>query len=145
MEYSLTIGGRRFVVAVEEIVGDRARVRVDGAPYEVRLEEQSASLSPPAAAPAAAAAPVRSAASLLSPSQAAFAAGDRALTAPIPGRILEVRVSLGERVTAGQTVAVMEAMKMENNLTAPVDGVVREIRARPGSEVATGDLIMLFD
>ena len=84
--------------------------------------------------------PVRSAVSLLNPSQAAFAAGDDALSAPIPGLILEVRVQVGDRVCAGQIVAIMEAMKMENNLIAQKEGVVpgRSWRRRaPRSPPAT--------
>ncbi|WP_157067929.1 biotin/lipoyl-containing protein, partial [Desulfosarcina cetonica] len=65
-----------------------------------------------------------------------------AVLAPIPGLIIQVSVQVGDSVVAGQTVAIMEAMKMENNLVAPVDGVVAEIRVQKGAEVNTGDLIM---
>jgi biotin carboxyl carrier protein len=57
---------------------------------------------------------------------------------------LEVRVKVGDKVTAGQIVAVMEAMKMENNLIAQKDGVVKEIRVQKGTEVSTGDVIMII-
>jgi biotin carboxyl carrier protein len=88
--------------------------------------------------------PARSAVSLLKPAHASFVAGDDALTAPIPGLILEVRVKVGDRVSAGQIVAVMEAMKMENNLIAQKDGVVQDIRVQKGTEVSTGDVIMVI-
>ena len=62
--------------------------------------------------------------------------------APIPGLIVEIKVHLGDKVQAGQSVAVMEAMKMENDLTSHVSGVVEEILVQKGTEVATGDVIL---
>ena len=70
------------------------------------------------------------------------ASGDGMVRAPIPGLILEVSVRVGEKVQQGQVVAVMEAMKMENNLTAHRSGEVKEILVQKGSEVATGDSIL---
>ncbi|HWR92931.1 MAG TPA: biotin/lipoyl-containing protein, partial [Desulfobacterales bacterium] len=117
--------------------------------YDVMVDnfaEVAAGIAPAAAAeaPAVPVKPARSAVSLLKPAHASFVAGDDALTAPIPGLILEVRVKVGDRVSAGQIVAVMEAMKMENNLNAQKDGVVSEIRVQKGTEVSTGDVIMLI-
>jgi biotin carboxyl carrier protein len=66
------------------------------------------------------------------------------VAAPIPGLIVKINVAVGDSVTAGQTVAIMEAMKMENNLTCAVSGTVQEIRVQKGSEVATGDVIMII-
>jgi len=108
--------------------------------------EVAAGIPPAAAAEASAipAKPARSAVSLLNPAQAAFVAGDDALSAPIPGLILEVRVKVGDNVFAGQIVAVMEAMKMENNLIAQKDGIVKDIRVQKGTEVSTGDIIMII-
>jgi biotin carboxyl carrier protein len=65
--------------------------------------------------------------------------------APIPGIILQILVQPGDPVKAGQIVAVMEAMKMENNLAAETTGTVREVRVEKGSEVSTGDVIMIID
>jgi biotin carboxyl carrier protein len=69
--------------------------------------------------------------------------GDGAVLAPIPGRILDIKVQVGEAVQAGQTVATMEAMKMENNIVSNIDGTVQEIRVQKDSEVATGDVLMV--
>jgi glutaconyl-CoA/methylmalonyl-CoA decarboxylase subunit gamma len=63
---------------------------------------------------------------------------------PIPGLILEVTVVIGETVTAGQTVAIIEAMKMENSITAHMSGTVRDIRVQKGSQVSTRDVIMII-
>lgn len=64
--------------------------------------------------------------------------------APIPGKIIQIKVQVGDKVTTGQVVALMEAMKMENNLLSPMDGVVKEIRAAKDTDVATGDVVMII-
>jgi glutaconyl-CoA decarboxylase len=65
-----------------------------------------------------------------------------ALTAPMPGKILSVEVSHGDRVSRGQTLVILEAMKMKNAIKSPYDGVVLEIRVRPDQTVAHGDLLV---
>jgi acetyl-CoA/propionyl-CoA carboxylase, biotin carboxylase, biotin carboxyl carrier protein len=60
---------------------------------------------------------------------------DGTVRSPMPGTILAVHVSLGQAVTAGQPVLVVEAMKMEHTVTAPLDGVVNELTAKPGQQV----------
>lgn len=151
MGYKLSVGGKKFDVEIGPIVDGLARVSVNGTLYEVAIEnatEVTAGIPPEAVAAGGAAAPVkkspRSAASLLNPAQAAFAAGEDALSAPLPGLILEIRVKVGDVVASGQIIAVMEAMKMENNLIAQKDGVIREIRVQKGSEVSTGDVLMVI-
>ena len=150
MGYTLSVGGKKFEVEIEQIVDGQARVSVNNRFYEVTVEnfdEVAAGISSAAAADVPTAPlkkPARSAVSLLNPSQAAFAAGDDALSAPIPGLILELRVKVGDKVSAGQIVGIMEAMKMENNLIAHKDGIIHEIRAQKGAEVSTGDIIMII-
>jgi len=148
MGYSLSVGGKKFDVEIGQIVDGQARVSVNNRFYDVTVENfEEVTAGIPASisnAPAVAVKPVRSPVSLLNPAQAAFVAGDDALSAPIPGLILEVRVKVGDKVSAGQIVAIMEAMKMENNLIAQKDGVVREIKVQKGTEVSTGDVIMVI-
>ncbi len=149
MGYKLSVGGKKFDVEIGPIIDGQARVSVNNRFYDVAVEnfaEVTAGIPPAATAeaPVIPVKPARSAVSLLNPAQAAFVAGDDALSAPIPGLILEVRVKVGEEVSAGQIVAVMEAMKMENNLIAQKDGVVKDIRVQKGTEVSTGDVIMII-
>lgn len=66
------------------------------------------------------------------------------IVAPIPGRIMDVKVKVGSPVVKGQTLATMEAMKMENNIASTMDGIVQEIRVQKDSEVATGEVIMII-
>ncbi|MFO7556699.1 MAG: biotin/lipoyl-containing protein [Desulfobacterales bacterium] len=97
--------------------------------------------SEPVAAPVAA--PARPAAPAHTPApKKVLAAGE--IVAPIPGRIMDVKVKVGDPVTKGQTVATMEAMKMENNIGSSIDGIVQEIRVQKDSEVATGQVIMII-
>jgi len=71
--------------------------------------------------------------------------GDGTVRSPMHGRLLEVAVKPGDRVDAGQRVAVIEAMKMEHTLRAPVAGTVRQIMAAPGAQVVEGAEIMVIE
>jgi len=109
-------------------------VNVNGTQYEVAVEEIDGKAAPaakPVAAPVAAPAPVA----------AAPVAGGTKVTAPMPGTILGVNVKEGEAVKAGQTIFILEAMKMESDVVAPVDGTVRGISVAKGASVSAGDLL----
>ena len=66
------------------------------------------------------------------------------ILAPLPGRILRVAIAAGDKVTRGQELCVIEAMKMENSIRAPQDGVIREVRARQGQSVAPGEVLAVM-
>ena len=115
-------------------------ITVNGTTYEVFVEEADASAAPVAApvaqavkAPAAAPAPVAKA--------APAAAGATSVTAPMPGTILQVKVTAGQSVKKGDVICVLEAMKMENDIPAPCDGVVASISVQKGASVAAGDVL----
>ena len=110
------------------------RITVDGTTYQVEVEELGAG---------AAAAPAPTPAPAAAPAPAAGGAGSP-VTAPMPGKVLRVVVSVGAPVKNGDMVLVLEAMKMENEIFAPADGVVKEIRARDGDTVNTGDVMMII-
>lgn len=80
----------------------------------------------------------------LSRTVAPAVSGNGVVTAPIPGIVISLNVQPGDVVAAGQVLAVMEAMKMENNILCPKDGQVKEIRVSPGKEVATGEVLMVI-
>lgn len=108
-------------------------VNVNGTAYEVHVEEingQEAATAPIAAAAA--------------PSAAPAAAGQEIVAAPMPGSILDVRVSAGDAVSAGQVVLVLEAMKMENEILAPRAGKVISVNASKGSTVNSGDTLLVI-
>jgi glutaconyl-CoA/methylmalonyl-CoA decarboxylase subunit gamma len=144
-KYTFTIGEQTFDVEIGTIRDDLATVIVNQTPYEVRIQDAldgpTSIQAPPAESrPAPAAAKPAAAA----PAAAPEVACTGAVVAPIPGTIIELKVKVGEPVTTGQVVGIMEAMKMENNLVSPMDGAVREIRAEKGADVATGDIVMII-
>ena len=114
-------------------------ITVNGNVYDVTVEEgaSTGAVSAPAApkaAPKAAAAPAAKLA-------ATGTAGSVKINAPMPGKIVDVKVKVGDAVKKGQTVLVLEAMKMENDIVAPEDGTVASINAAVGSAVEAGETI----
>ncbi|MCE9625202.1 MAG: biotin/lipoyl-binding protein [Deltaproteobacteria bacterium] len=78
-------------------------------------------------------------------SQSEAAGGHGLITAPMPGKIVDVRVAVGEKVEKGQALVVIEAMKMQNELAAAIDGVVKEISAKVGEAVESGQKLLLVE
>ena len=120
------------------------KITVNGKTYDVAVEEVGASSAPvAAAAPAAAPAPVAAPAPASAPAPAAAAgsAGSVNVTAPMPGNINDIKVSVGQQVKKGDTMVVLEAMKMENDIPAPADGVVASINVNKGDSVDSGAVI----
>ncbi len=117
-------------------------ITVNGTPYNVTVEEGGASASAPvASAPAPAAAPAAPAPQA-APKAAPAAAGSIKVDAPMPGNILDVKVSNGASVKAGQVLVILEAMKMENEIVAPQDGTVASINVNKGDTVEAGQTII---
>ena len=107
-------------------------ITVNGTAYDVTVEENGAGASAPAAAPAPkAAAPKKSAAPKA-------AAGGAPINAPMRGTIVDVKVKVGDKVSNGTVVAVLEAMKMENDIVSDKDGVVAAVLVNKGDSVETG-------
>ena len=75
--------------------------------------------------------------------EAAREGGDHAVVTPMPGRLVRVLVAPGDTVQVGQGLAVVEAMKMENEVAAPAAGVVSEVRAAEGSSVEAGSVLVV--
>ncbi len=108
-------------------------VNVNGTAYEVTVEEVKGGAAPaPVSAPAPAAAPA--------PAPAAAGAGEQ-ITSPMPGTILDVKVTAGQAVKSGDVLMVLEAMKMENEIMAPKDGTVTAVSTSKGATVETGTLL----
>lgn len=135
--YKFKINGNEYNVAINSIEGKNASVIVNGTAYQVELEEAPATA--PVQAPVSAPAPVAAApaAAPAAPAPAAAGAG-KAVTSPLPGVIIAVKVNVGDTVKAGQEVAVLEAMKMENSIEATHDGTVTAINVAKGDSVLEG-------
>ncbi len=115
-------------------------ITVNGTTYEVDVEEVGGVATPAPAATPVAAAPA--------PTQAPAAPkttgsmGATKVTAPMPGTVVSIKVNVGDKVESGTLVAVLEAMKMENEIFAGCDGVVASINANAGDSVNTGDVLV---
>lgn len=132
-EFKYTINGNKYEVAVGEVNGNNVEVTVNGETYAVEMEpkqvkKERVKVTAPAAQPKKAAAPVAAAGAVT---------GD-ALKSPLPGTIKEVCVAVGDEVTEGQTLIVLEAMKMANNLEAEKSGKVTAIHVGVGDSVMEG-------
>ena len=131
MKYKITLKGKTYEVLVEQgeaILEDEYDYVPPVAPVA------AAPVATPAAAPAAAPA---------APAGGQVAAGTR-VDSPLPGNVLDVKVSVGQAVKAGQVLVIIEAMKMENEVAAPCDGMVKQIVANKGAVVATGDTLLVI-
>ena len=130
--YKFKINGKDYAVTIGEAEGRMLSVNVNGADYQVELEN----------APVAAPAPVQTAAPAAvapaAPAPAAPAGAGEKVNSPLPGVIVEVSVKEGQAVKAGQKVAVLEAMKMENEIPAPKDGTIIAIHVNKGDSILEG-------
>ena len=160
--HQMRIGGREYKAEVKELTPERAVVVVDGTEYAVDLVRigrkaitadtvrASTAAARPAPAPAAPApaAPVVAAPAVAAPAvapaarPAPSAKGEGAITAPMPGLVVAIKVKPGDTVQAGQPLLVMEAMKMENAITASYNGTVTKIYVREGDSISEGDLLV---
>ncbi|MBR5385709.1 MAG: biotin/lipoyl-binding protein [Bacteroidales bacterium] len=137
-EYKFTINGNQYNVAINSVEGSHADVTVNGTSYQVELENAPAAAPAPVAAPVAAT-PSPAATAAPAPAAAAKPAGPGTkVESPLPGVIIEVSVKEGQAVKAGEKVAVLEAMKMENDIPAPKDGTVTAIHVTKGDSVLEG-------
>ena len=127
MKYTATLNGKQYEVELE---------RIDAYEPMPRYGEAPAVAPAPVAAPAAPAP---------APAPAAPAAGATTVEAPMPGKILNIKVSAGQAVKFGETVIVMEAMKMETEIVAPADGTVAQILVKAGDAVDTGAALVTLN
>lgn len=130
-------------------------IKVNGQAYEVEVEEVAGGFAPApvvpvAAAPAPAVAPVAAPApekaetkAAPAPAPVAAPAGGTQLKAPMPGTVIDFKATNGVAVKKGQTVLILEAMKMENEIVAPADGVITFVASK-GASVNTDDLLAVI-
>lgn len=145
-EYKYKINGMKFNVAVGDIQGDTVRVEVNGTPYKVELDEsQKPKISPVATPKKAAPAPRTSTGEKVIAKPAASAGGSSAVKSPLPGTILSFNVKVGDTVNAGDTVCILEAMKMENDVHTNKAGTVKQILVNVGDSVLEGNDIMIIE
>ena len=133
-KYNITVNGNTYEVIVEEADGSFTAPVYTPTPV-------AAPVVIPTAAPAPAtpsAAPAKSAPAPAAP----VAAGATKVTSPMPGTILDVKVSVGQSVKKGDVLCVLEAMKMENDIPASQDGVVVSVNVQKGASINAGDVLV---
>jgi len=135
-EYKYKINGNEYSVAIIDLEGDKAAVEVNGVSYQVDILTEGYTAPAPAPQPIAPAAPAAE--------PAAPAGKGTAVQSPLPGVILDIKVAVGDQVKAGQTVAILEAMKMENNINAECDGVITAIKVSKGDNILEGSDIVII-
>jgi len=127
-KFNITVNGKAYEVEVEEIGG------VPQAPRAPRAAAPAAPApSAPAPAPAAPAAPA-----------APVAGGGTSVESPMPGTVLDIKVSAGDTVKNGDVLLILEAMKMENEITATGDGKVTSVNVAKGASVNAGDVLVVL-
>ena len=132
--YKFKINGNEYNVSINSVNGGVADVTVNGNQYQVEMADAPAVPVQQPVAPVQTA-PVQTQAP--SPS-----ASDKPVVSPLPGVIIAVKVNVGDAVKAGQTVAVLEAMKMENDIQAECDGTVTAVKVAKGDSVLEGAIIV---
>ncbi len=139
-EFKYTIDGKEYTVNIESIEANIATLSVNGEAYSVELEQEAEPekkkvvLGQPAAA-----------AGDEEATPAANVNTANAIKAPLPGTITSINVAVGDEVKTGDTVVVLEAMKMQNNIEAEKDGKVTAICVKPGQAVLEEDALIVIE
>lgn len=142
-EYKYKINGTEYKVSVGDIDNNEVNIEVNGVPYKVELEEkkvQTSTVKSVKPAPA----PRTSTGEKVVAKPAAAPAGGATVKSPLPGVINDIRVKVGDSVKNGDTIIILEAMKMENDIKSNTSGVVKAINVNKGDSVQEGaDLIVI--
>ena len=143
-EYKYKINGNLYNVVIGDIEDNIAHVEVNGTHYTVEMEKKpKAEVAPKPVARPAAPAPAPAPASTPAPA-AKPAAGKSGVKSPLPGVILDIKCNVGDEVKKGQTLIILEAMKMENSINADKDGKITAINVSKGESVLEGtDLVII--
>ena len=147
-EYKYKINGMNYTVAVGDVNGDKVNVEVNGTAYIVEMDKAAAPKVAKVVAEQAkrpAAAPRTESGEKVIAKPAAAAGSASAVKSPLPGTIMSFRVKVGDTVNAGDTVCVLEAMKMENDVHTQKGGTVKQILVGVGDSVLEGADIMIIE
>ena len=140
-EYKYKINGNEYAVCINEVNDTTANVTVNGEEFKVEWEKPKeekpvVKVQPVATKPAPAPAPTAA---------PAAAVNGNAIKTPLPGVIIDVKVNVGDAVKKGDTVVILEAMKMENNINADRDGKVIAVQVAKGDTVADGAVLVVLE
>ncbi len=151
MKYQYTVKGVDYEVEIQDIEGNIANVTVNGIPFEVEMKQpikagkQKVKLSEERrmkSEESNSSSSATNASSATTTQPAAAAASGKSVVAPLPGTINEIKVKVGDKVNAGDTVVILEAMKMQNNIEAETSGTITGINVNKGDAVMEGDTLV---
>ena len=151
MKYQYTVKGVDYEVEIQDIEGNIANVTVNGIPFEVEMKQpvkagkQKVKLSEERRVKSEesnSSSSATNASSATTTQPAAAAASGKPVVAPLPGTINEIKVKVGDKVNAGDTVVILEAMKMQNNIEAETSGTITSINVNKGDAVMEGDTLV---
>lgn len=135
-QFNITVNGKSYAVEVEEVGAGLCNFTYAPA-QNAHTQPPQASAPKPATAVPQTPAPA--------PKVLEEAVSGEKITAPMPGTVLDIRVSEGQTVKAGDMLLILEAMKMENEIVSPVDGVVKKIHILGSATVSTGDALVTIE
>ncbi|GCB37500.1 acetyl-CoA carboxylase biotin carboxyl carrier protein [Bacteroides faecalis] len=143
-EYKYKINGNLYKVTIGDIEDNIAHVEVNGTPYKVEMEQQPVkqTVVKPVVRPVSTA-PATPTTQVVKP--AAASSGKSGVKSPLPGVILDIKVNVGDTVKKGQTIIILEAMKMENNINADKDGKITAINVNKGDSVLEGNDLVIIE
>ena len=156
-KYQYTVKGVDYEVEIQDIEGNIANVTVNGIPFEVEMKQPvkagkqkvklgGSDVSEERRAEGSEERRVKSeesnSSSAAKNSSNASSAGGKPVVAPLPGTINDIKVKVGDKVNAGDTVVILEAMKMQNNIEAETSGTIASINVNKGDAVMEGDTLV---
>lgn len=152
-KYEYKVKGVDYVVEIQDIEGNIANVTVNGIPFEVEMKQpvksskQKVKLSEERRVKSeefdsSSSATNASFSTTNKPAAAAASGSGKPVVAPLPGTINEIKVKVGDKVNTGDTVVVLEAMKMQNNIDAETSGTITSINVNKGDAVMEGDTLV---
>lgn len=150
-KYEYKVKGVDYVVEIQDIEGNIANVTVNGIPFEVEMKQpvksskQKVKLTEERRVKSEefnSSSSATNASSATTTKPAAAAASGKPVVAPLPGTINEIKVKVGDKVNTGDTVVVLEAMKMQNNIDAETSGTITSINVNKGDAVMEGDTLV---
>lgn len=144
-EYKYKINGQKFNVTVGDVSDNEVTVEVNGIPYKVELEKKTGPQKPVLSQSGHTNMGAKPAVSSKPAPRPATASNPDAVKSPLPGTIMSIAVKVGDKVTSGQKVAVLEAMKMENDIRCFKAGTVTQILASVGDALREGDDILIIE
>ena len=148
-KYQYKVKGIDYEVEIAEVEGNIAKVNVNGIPFEVEMQQPinaakhpTINVQKPVVAPAPVSKPASAPAPAAAPAAPAPSGSGSPIKAPLPGTVTEIKVQIDQQVSVGDTVLVLEAMKMQNNIEAETAGKVTSILVKPGETVMEGAVLL---